>query len=109
MPRADWGFIGNVLIPFPKSIEEQESIISYISHKCLKIDTTIERTKREVEFFREYRTRLIADVVTGKVGVRRIPVEKSEELEGFEDTDVQEELQEGEKIEETGEVLDAND
>lgn len=109
MPRADWGFIGNVLISIPKSIEEQASIISYISHKCLKIDTTIERTKREVEFFREYRTRLIADVVTGKVDVRGIPVEKNEGLEGLEDTYVQEELQEGEEIEETEEVLNAND
>ena len=32
--------------------------------------TTIERSRREIDLFREYRTRLIADVVTGKLDVR---------------------------------------
>ena len=35
-------------------------------------DSLIERTNREIDLLREYRTRLIADVVTGKVDVRHL-------------------------------------
>ena len=34
------------------------------------IDTAIARANREIELLNEYRTRLIADVVTGKLDVR---------------------------------------
>ena len=33
-------------------------------------DTAISRLEREIELLREYRTRLVADVVTGKLDVR---------------------------------------
>ena len=38
----------------------------------LNADSLIERTNREIDLIREYRTRLIADVVTGKVDVRHL-------------------------------------
>ena len=34
------------------------------------IDTTIANARRQIEFMEEYWTRLIADVVTGKMDVR---------------------------------------
>ena len=34
------------------------------------IDAAISRARRQIELLREYRTRLIADVVTGKLDVR---------------------------------------
>ena len=34
------------------------------------IDAAIDRARRQIELLREYRTRLIADVVTGKLDVR---------------------------------------
>ena len=34
------------------------------------IDAAIARTRRQIELVQEYRTRLIADVVTGKLDVR---------------------------------------
>ena len=34
------------------------------------IDAAITRARRRIELLREYRTRLIADVVTGKLDVR---------------------------------------
>ena len=34
------------------------------------IDDAITRARRQIELLREYRTRLIADVVTGKLDVR---------------------------------------
>jgi type I restriction enzyme, S subunit len=45
-------------------------------------DSTITRLEREIELLREYRTRLVADVVTGKLDVReaaaRLPEEAGE-------------------------------
>ena len=35
------------------------------------IDAAITRARRRIELLREYRTRLIADVVTGKLDVRQ--------------------------------------
>ena len=48
-----------------------------------------ERTRLQISFLREYRTRLIADMVTGKLDVRsaaaRLP-DEVEELELFDET-----------------------
>ena len=43
------------------------------------IDTAIARAKRQIELVEEYRTRLIADVVTGKLDVRAAAAELPEE------------------------------
>jgi len=63
------------------SIHEQKRIVEYIKKKSDEIDTAILRAEREIELIREYRTRLIADVVTGKVDVRDIPVAETPEIE----------------------------
>lgn len=44
----------------------------------------ISRARCQIDLVNEYRTRLIADVVTGKVDVRDIPVEPLEEREELE-------------------------
>lgn len=50
-----------------------------IDEQTLEQNTAISRLEREIELLREYRTRLVADVVTGKLDVReaaaRLPVE----------------------------------
>ncbi len=61
----------NVALP---SLEEQEALVSHIERETATIDQTITRAEREIELMREYRTRLISDVVTGKVDVRGIEV-----------------------------------
>lgn len=58
-------------IPFP-SPDEQTAIVEYLDAQTTRIDAAIAATRREIELLREYRTRLIADVVTGKVDVREI-------------------------------------
>jgi len=60
-----------VLLP-PRS--EQDAIVKYIQDESQLIDQTITRTDREIELMREYRCRLIADVVTGQADVRGIEV-----------------------------------
>jgi type I restriction enzyme S subunit len=59
---------------FIPSDEEQEEIVLFIEEQHSTIDKTIVRTEREIELMREYHTRLISDVVTGKVDVRGIKV-----------------------------------
>ena len=57
----------SLLLPSPA---EQTAITDYLNQMLSDTDNVIERTNREIGLLREYRTRLIADVVTGKLDVR---------------------------------------
>lgn len=70
MPRADWHFMGSMRFPFPP-LSEQHAIVEYLDKATASIDTAIDRTRRQIELMEEYRTRLISDVVTGKLDVRK--------------------------------------
>ncbi len=89
--------------------EDQRAIIEYIESETRHLDETIARTQRELELLREYRTRLIADVVTGKLDVRGVELEEVEDLVPLdEDAALEDELQD-EDLEETEEDVDADD
>lgn len=84
-------------IPFfipPK--DEQNEIIKFISKELIRIENSISKVQKEIELLMEYRTRLISDVVTGKVDVRGIEVEDIPEQD-MELDDVDEELEEYEE------------
>ena len=49
---------------------EQRAIVDYIDRATHATNSAITRARRQVELLEEYRTRLIADVVTGKLDVR---------------------------------------
>jgi type I restriction enzyme S subunit len=49
---------------------EQSIIVEAIDRETVGLNETSERLEREIELLREYRTRLVADVVTGKLDVR---------------------------------------
>ncbi|CAK0771414.1 type I restriction enzyme, S subunit [uncultured Gammaproteobacteria bacterium] len=51
-------------------LSEQKAIVDYVEEASKPINTTINRAEREIDLLNEYRTRLIADVVTGKLDVR---------------------------------------
>ncbi|MBL0168453.1 MAG: restriction endonuclease subunit S [Propionivibrio sp.] len=57
----------SVLVP-PRP--EQDAICEFIDTELFGYNTAISRLEREIELLREYRNRLIADVVTGKLDVR---------------------------------------
>ena len=61
----------NLSLPVPPS-GEQASIATFIERQSDGIDNSISNLRRQIELIREYRTRLIADVVTGKMDVRGI-------------------------------------
>ena len=55
-------------IPVPP-IEEQKQIVSYLDAKTSKIDKLIANITKEIECIKEYKQRLISDVVTGQIKV----------------------------------------
>jgi type I restriction enzyme S subunit len=63
----------------PKS--EQLRIVTGLGHATGECDAAISRLEREIDLLREYRTRLVADIVTGKLDVReaaaRLPDEEA--------------------------------
>ncbi len=60
---------------------EQEAIVGWLKEETKNLNNAIDRTRREIELLREYRTRLIADVVTGKLDVREAAARLPEELD----------------------------
>ena len=75
------GAIKAIALPVPP-VEKQEPIARHIDEATASLNGAISRATREIDLIREYRTRLIADVVTGKVDVRHLaPPTGSEDLE----------------------------
>ena len=58
-----------IRLPVPP-LEEQAAIIKWIRSATFQTDRAVERASRKIDLLGEYRTRLIADVVTGKLDVR---------------------------------------
>jgi restriction endonuclease S subunit len=58
-----------VQLPYPGP-KEQAAIIEYIAQAKSHFDNAINTSLQELNLLREYRTRLVADVVTGKLDVR---------------------------------------
>ena len=50
-------------------LSEQRAIVSYINERTAKIDKMVENVNREIESLKEYKQRLISDVVTGQIKV----------------------------------------
>lgn len=80
MSTISQGTILNTRVCLP-SLVEQRQILEFVDNEIAKIDQAITRAQREIELMREYRTRLIADVVTGQVDVRGIEVPEVAEAE----------------------------
>lgn len=55
-------------LPVPP-LSEQQAIVSYITDRVTKIDKMIGNINREIENLKEYKQRLISDVVTGQIKV----------------------------------------
>ena len=65
----NFGDFCRVDIPFPP-IETQRRVAEFLDSTTDDIATTLDRYRCQIDLLREYRTRLIADVVTGKLDVR---------------------------------------
>ena len=72
---------GRLHIALP-SKEEQRTILRILQKETRSLRDTISRAHRQIELLQEYRTRLIADVVTGKINVREAVVGLPDEING---------------------------
>jgi type I restriction enzyme S subunit len=61
--------IGRLQVPLPP-VDEQRAILAAVAAETQPVNAAIARLEAEIRFLREYRTRLVADVVTGKLDVR---------------------------------------
>ena len=69
MDNLNAGMVSRLVLPdlpFP----EQIAIVGFVDKWRNNIDNAIDCSRRQINLLREYRTRLIADVVTGKLDVR---------------------------------------
>lgn len=69
-----------ILFPVPP-IEDQKRIIDVIRKRIAKIQDVISVRQQEISVLQEFKTRLISDVVTGKIDVRDIEVPAYEFVE----------------------------
>ena len=58
---------------------EQRDILAGLEEELSAVHTANARLEREIELLREYRTRLVADVVTGKLDVRELALRLPDE------------------------------
>ena len=61
----------NERVPIPPR-SEQDEITDYLGKATVNKESAIARARRQIELLQEYRTRLIADVVTGNLDVREL-------------------------------------
>lgn len=95
VPGVDRKDLFDIVVPRPP-VGEQRVIAEAIDEQLATFDHSIESIANEIELLREYRTRLTADVVTGKLDVReaaaRLPDEAPPDSADA-DADVNEELE----------------
>ena len=88
-----WSALKRVVVPIP-SKKEQMEIVEYLDGLNNKFDDTIKKLTEEVAVLEEYKNKIIADTVTGKIDVRGIEIPKYEFVD--EDNDnVDENLEQG--------------
>ena len=86
-PKLTKDRLMSVPIPVPPT-SEQHAIAAALNHELTPLTSAISRTQRQIGLLREYRARLVADVVTGKVDVRAfaetLPDEAPDDIEAIE-------------------------
>lgn len=65
---TNYQMMKTMYMPIPP-LSEQRAIVSYITDKTSKIDALTSKLQQEIESIKEYKQRLISDVVTGQIKV----------------------------------------
>jgi len=74
------GELKRLALPLPP-LPEQAAIVTYLDEATASSERAIACAGREIDLLREYRSRLIADVVTGKLDVREAAARLPDEIE----------------------------
>ena len=77
MPKINRQTLNNMHIPLPL-LSEQAAIVQHLIEATAKASSAIDRAHSQIDLMNEYRTRLIADVVTGQLDVRDTAAQLSE-------------------------------
>ena len=80
VPGLDRKDLFQIVVPVPP-VDEQREIVRAIEVGTHDLNNALSVAQREIAFLREYRTRLIADVVTGKFDVREAAARLPNEVE----------------------------
>jgi type I restriction enzyme S subunit len=91
VPAIGEGDVRQIKVALPPH-DEQKEIVRFVRAGTASLTSAISSAQREISLLREYRTRLIADVVTGKLDVReaaaRLP-DEAEEPEPLDEAEVE--------------------
>jgi len=96
--------IANLYAPLPPPGEQVE-IAQHFRNEFTDLNAVLERTGREITLIREYRERLIADVVTGKLDVRHIEIAAPDDEADIDKDDAPDDLE----TEDTDDLAEAED
>ena len=77
------GQLKRLPVPFPP-LSEQAAIVEHLERSTTAIDAATGRTRCQINLFREYRERLINDVVTGKLDVREARLDTAPDVDALE-------------------------
>jgi type I restriction enzyme S subunit len=91
-----------VLLP---PLSEQDEIVRVLAGQTATEDRSVNRIKSEVALLREYRTRLVADVVTGKLDVRAAAASLPDEVD---ETELADETEAGDEGPDEGDLEEAS-
>lgn len=73
-PHVNISTIRNYVLALPE-LHEQREIVDHMEAQVLPIEVAASRLQKEIDLLREYRARLVADVVTGKFDIREPAVQ----------------------------------
>ena len=80
MPKINRSTLNSYHLPIPP-VSEQAAIVRHLDEAVTNICTATDSARRQIELVQEYRTRLIADVVTGKLDVREAAAQLLDEAD----------------------------
>jgi type I restriction enzyme S subunit len=100
----------NLPIPLPPRAE-QDTILQSLADRLEPGEGAIAAARREIDLIREYRTRLVADVVTGKLDVRGVPIPDQDAADAHAETEPPQEAEpsEDENVEDKQEAAAAEE
>jgi len=78
-PAINSSILGNLDCILP-DINTQKKITNFINFKINKIDNLVNKTKKSIEKYKEYKKSLIFEAVTGKIDLRDYKLEGGEKL-----------------------------
>jgi type I restriction enzyme S subunit len=98
--------LGRLQVVLPP-IGKQKEIVRQVEQSTASLDSSLAQFENELSLIREYRTRLIADVVTGKLDVRGVELLDLSDVEGVGEVE-DEELEDPEELVAVEENADAD-